>query len=292
MNSETRIRQLLAELQQEIDQLQAKAEAAPIDLRAVLQTMPAEAIAEALYRSLDSHKLDRCQRFLNSYRQQDQGWRGIETDIQKLVPLPSFIIQNFVIGLAQRRYPQVHQPAELAQVIQDDYCVALDLSRKTDWFRAWAILQHGLNAAMVLENPPHSIHQFVEQAMRYGAGSRRRPEPARQEPPKDSPPQEPAAQEASQTNAQAHGQQRRQTAGTSQQRSSRKPGQGESRFNRTRESRPPAAIVLNLDWPTTLEELKLAYRRLAKQNHPDVGGDPEKFHRIQTAYQELLDQVG
>ena len=50
--------------------------------------------------------------------------------------------------------------------------------------------------------------------------------------------------------------------------------------------------MLNLDWPTTLQELKLAYRRLAKQNHPDVGGDPDQFHRIQAAYQELLEQVG
>ncbi len=37
------------------------------------------------------------------------------------------------------------------------------------------------------------------------------------------------------------------------------------------------------------EEIKRAYKKLAVQNHPDKGGDPEKFKEISNAYQILSD---
>lgn len=39
----------------------------------------------------------------------------------------------------------------------------------------------------------------------------------------------------------------------------------------------------------TPEELKAAFRKLAKTHHPDVGGDPEKFKEINEAYNTLSD---
>lgn len=39
------------------------------------------------------------------------------------------------------------------------------------------------------------------------------------------------------------------------------------------------------------EEIKRAHRRLARQTHPDRGGDPEEFHRISHAYMVLHDPV-
>ena len=41
------------------------------------------------------------------------------------------------------------------------------------------------------------------------------------------------------------------------------------------------------------EEIKAAYRRLAKEHHPDhAGGDSEKFKDIQEAYSVLVDSGG
>lgn len=37
------------------------------------------------------------------------------------------------------------------------------------------------------------------------------------------------------------------------------------------------------------EQIDKAYRALARVNHPDRGGDPEKFHPVQTAYDVLRD---
>lgn len=42
---------------------------------------------------------------------------------------------------------------------------------------------------------------------------------------------------------------------------------------------------------TTLEELKKEYHRLARENHPDHGGDVEVMKAINAEYQELFDCV-
>jgi DnaJ-domain-containing protein 1 len=46
--------------------------------------------------------------------------------------------------------------------------------------------------------------------------------------------------------------------------------------------------VLGLRWPCTLEEVKTAYRALAKQHHPDRSGDPEVFKKVLAAYERVL----
>lgn len=39
----------------------------------------------------------------------------------------------------------------------------------------------------------------------------------------------------------------------------------------------------------TAEEIRLAYRAKVKTAHPDMGGDPEEFHKLQEAYDTLSD---
>ena len=39
--------------------------------------------------------------------------------------------------------------------------------------------------------------------------------------------------------------------------------------------------------PIDDKELKSAYRRAAKQSHPDMGGNADKFQRVNTAYDNL-----
>ena len=51
-----------------------------------------------------------------------------------------------------------------------------------------------------------------------------------------------------------------------------------------------ARQVLGVGADATADEIKAAYRQLAKQHHPDAGGDPERFHRIQQAYEQLQQQ--
>ena len=46
---------------------------------------------------------------------------------------------------------------------------------------------------------------------------------------------------------------------------------------------------MGLDPKATETEIKKAYRNLARQHHPDKGGDPEKFKKIQGAYDVLSD---
>ena len=45
--------------------------------------------------------------------------------------------------------------------------------------------------------------------------------------------------------------------------------------------------TLGLGPDATLQEARAAYRKLAKEHHPDLGGDPEEFRRIQAAWQQL-----
>ena len=40
------------------------------------------------------------------------------------------------------------------------------------------------------------------------------------------------------------------------------------------------------------EEIRAAYRRLAKRLHPDVGGESVTFHAVQEAYDALSDPAG
>ena len=48
--------------------------------------------------------------------------------------------------------------------------------------------------------------------------------------------------------------------------------------------------ILGVDENTTQDEIKKAYRKLAKENHPDKGGDEELFKKISVAYDTLGDE--
>jgi hypothetical protein len=53
--------------------------------------------------------------------------------------------------------------------------------------------------------------------------------------------------------------------------------------------------VLGVRWPCTREEVRAAYRTLARQHHPDRFGEHEEFKRVQAAYERILktfDQLG
>lgn len=45
--------------------------------------------------------------------------------------------------------------------------------------------------------------------------------------------------------------------------------------------------LLNVSKEASDSEIKKSYRKLAKENHPDKGGDPEKFKQIAEAYEVL-----
>ncbi|GEM_PF-2108703 len=53
-------------------------------------------------------------------------------------------------------------------------------------------------------------------------------------------------------------------------------------------SRPECFDILNLEASATENQIKSAYRRLAKLNHPDNGGDAEEFKRVRKAYEQAM----
>jgi DnaJ family protein A protein 2 len=52
-----------------------------------------------------------------------------------------------------------------------------------------------------------------------------------------------------------------------------------------------ACQILGFAQLVSLEEIKIAYRKLAIQHHPDKGGNAETFKQIQEAYEYLLNQI-
>ena len=52
--------------------------------------------------------------------------------------------------------------------------------------------------------------------------------------------------------------------------------------------RHQALELLGLERGASLQAIKRAYRRLAKEHHPDLGGDVELFHRLDAAYRLLI----
>lgn len=51
-----------------------------------------------------------------------------------------------------------------------------------------------------------------------------------------------------------------------------------------------ARALLGVDERATADEVRRAYRRLARITHPDAGGDAAEFHRLQQAVAVLLDR--
>jgi len=49
------------------------------------------------------------------------------------------------------------------------------------------------------------------------------------------------------------------------------------------EHRGEALTVMKLSHPTSYPDIKQQYRRLAMQHHPDRGGDPSQFQRLEWA---------
>ncbi len=43
--------------------------------------------------------------------------------------------------------------------------------------------------------------------------------------------------------------------------------------------------ILNVSKNASFDEIKFAYKKLILLNHPDKGGDEEKFKKIQEAYE-------
>ncbi len=46
--------------------------------------------------------------------------------------------------------------------------------------------------------------------------------------------------------------------------------------------------ILGLNTSASDDDVKKAYRKLAMKHHPDKGGDPEEFKKIQTAYDRII----
>ena len=54
---------------------------------------------------------------------------------------------------------------------------------------------------------------------------------------------------------------------------------------------PNYYTILRIRSDAAPEEVRTAYRRLAKQSHPDAGGSSEAFQTVQEAYEVLSDPV-
>lgn len=52
--------------------------------------------------------------------------------------------------------------------------------------------------------------------------------------------------------------------------------------------RQQALAVLGLPANATVPQIKRRYRKLAKQYHPDLGGDPRQMQRLVAAYELLM----
>ena len=55
-------------------------------------------------------------------------------------------------------------------------------------------------------------------------------------------------------------------------------------------SRQEALTVLGLPSSADSTAVKRAYRQLARHHHPDLGGDPASFRRLQHAFERLVDE--
>jgi DnaJ family protein A protein 2 len=48
--------------------------------------------------------------------------------------------------------------------------------------------------------------------------------------------------------------------------------------------------LLGVDKKASMDDIKKSFRKLALKNHPDRGGDKEKFQELQNAYEVLSDK--
>lgn len=46
-------------------------------------------------------------------------------------------------------------------------------------------------------------------------------------------------------------------------------------------------MILGVGRDANADEIKRAYRKLAREHHPDLGGDPDRFRQIQQAYDQI-----
>ena len=54
---------------------------------------------------------------------------------------------------------------------------------------------------------------------------------------------------------------------------------------------PGCLRSMGLEWPCTEEQVKSAYLALAKEHHPDRGGDPREFHALQKKFELAMSFV-
>jgi hypothetical protein len=55
---------------------------------------------------------------------------------------------------------------------------------------------------------------------------------------------------------------------------------------------PDCLVQLGLKLPCTAGDVKQAYRRMAKQYHPDAGGEGQQFVTLQRNFEQALSLVG